>query len=74
MAKLNDVDELRYQIAKVQTMAATARNKRAESASLLKTGELSQETGRWQHESLLREMIQFDMISQIAEAMGKSLY
>jgi len=74
MAHYNEIDELRRQAAKLRVMLMAARDARAKKASEINTGTLATIDGKFEHESILREMILFDQDAQIVEAIEKALY
>lgn len=68
-----EVDQLRRKLATVRIMFLAERDRCAKAASVIQTGALSTDKGKWEHESLLREMILYDQDAQIIEAIEKSL-
>jgi len=74
MAHYSEVDEMRRQCAKLRVMFLAARDARAKRAAEVNTGTLATKEGKFEHESILREMILFDQDAQIVEAIEKALY
>lgn len=68
------VDVIRSKLATINILLLVERDRCAKKAAEIKTGDLANEKARWEHESLLREMIQYDQNAQIIEAILKSLY
>lgn len=69
----NQVDQIRRKLATIRILFLSERDRCAKKASMLQTGQLSTDKGKWEHESLLREMILYDQDAQIIEAIEKSL-
>jgi len=69
----NQVDQMRRKLATIRIMFLAERDRCAKAASVIQTSSLATDKGKWEHESLLREMILYDQDAQIIEAIEKSL-
>lgn len=71
---VNHIDVMRRKLATIHILMLAERDRCALAAGkLLQTGELASDPIKWQHESLLREMILYDQNAQILEAIIKGL-
>lgn len=70
---VDTVDQIRRKLATIRILLLAERDRCAKEASVIQTGQLATDQGKWEHESLLREMILYDQDAQIIEAIEKSL-
>jgi hypothetical protein len=69
----NNIDVIRRKLATIQILLLSERDRCAKKASLVQTGQLATDQGKWEHESLLREMILYQQSADIVEAIVKGL-
>lgn len=69
----NTIDQIRRNLSKAHIGLLEERKRCAERAALVNTGELATKDGKWEHESLLREMLLYDQDAQIVESIIKTL-
>ena len=73
MSANENIDQIRRNLTKAHILLLGERDRCAQKAAQIKTGTLATKDGAWEHESLLREMLLYDMSAQITESMIKNL-
>lgn len=73
MAQAGGIDQIRRKLATIQILLLAERDRCAKKASSVETGSLATDQGKWEHESLLREMILYQQSADIVEAIMKGL-